>query len=314
MEAILILCVILLILAALVIAVAYICFRIAFYVREEDKISKEEYPIPPGKAYDPWRDKMVKWIKETRALKYESYTVKSFDGLALQGKYYAQAPDAPIELMLHGYRGYAERDLCGGVQRAFALGHNALIVDMRACGSSDGNVITFGVREHLDCLTWIDFIIRQFGPDVKIILAGISMGASTVLNAAGCPLPRNVIGVLADCGFTSPKAIIQKVIEDMHLPPRLAYPFVKLGARLFGGFDPDSVSSIEAVKRCKLPVLFFHGTKDSFVPAEMSKQNYAACNARKHLVLIPEAEHGLSYPAAESTYIDEAMRFFHGAQ
>jgi len=312
MELIPILCAAILIVAALIITIAYICFRMAFYVRDCDKKSKEEFAIPEGEIYKPWREKMITWIKETRALNCEQFSVNSYDGLTLCGKYYEQTPGAPIELMLHGYRGYAERDLCGGVQRAFALGHNALIVDMRACGESGGNVITFGIKEHRDCLTWVGFMVDHFGPDVKIILTGISMGASTVLNAAGCPLPDNVIGVLADCGFTSPKAIIQKVIKDMELPPKLAYPFVQLGAKLFGGFNIDAIASIDSVKRCKLPVIFFHGENDNFVPAKMSQENYEACRSRKRLVLVPGAEHGLSYPVAPKTYIQEAYNFFHG--
>ena len=294
-----------------VLLIAYICYRMAFYIRDKDKKSAEEFPIPVGEIYEPWRDIMVGWMKETRALKHQIFSIKSFDGLKLYAKYYEQTPGAPIELMFHGYRGYAERDLCGGVQRSFALGHNAFIVDQRAGGDSEGNVITFGVNEHRDCLSWVDFLVDHFGPDVQIILTGISMGASTVLNAAGCPLPENVIGVLADCGFSSPKQIIKKVIKDMRLPANLAYPFVQLGARLYGHFNIDEISSVDAVKRCKLPVIFFHGDIDAYVPCEMSKQNFNACPSRKRLVIIPGAGHGLCYPVAPELYLQEMRQFFH---
>lgn len=295
-----------------VVAVSYICYRMAFYVRDCDKKSTEEFPIPEGKIYEPWREKMVGWIKETRNLPHQAFAVTSFDGLTLRAKYYEQTPDAPIELMFHGYRGYAERDLCGGVQRCFALGHNAFIVDQRASGDSDGNVISFGINESKDCHTWLALMINHFGPNVQILLTGISMGASTVLNAAAGPLPENVIGVLADCGFSSPKAIIKKVIRDMKLPVGLAYPFVWLGAKLFGRFDMDEITSENAIKKCTVPVLFFHGDNDAYVPWEMSRINYDACPSRKKLVLIPGAGHGLSYPVASKLYIQEMQDFFHG--
>ena len=297
-------------LCASIAIIAYICFRMAFYIRDEEKKSSEEFPIPVGEIYEPWRDTMVAWIKETRALKHQVFTIRSFDGLTLYARYYEQTPGAPIELMFHGYRGYAERDLCGGVQRSFACGHNAFIVDQRAGGDSEGNVITFGVNEHRDCLCWVDFIVEHFGPDVRIILTGISMGASTVLNAAGCPLPPNVTGVLADCGFTSPKQIIKKVIRDMKLPADLAYPFVQLGARLYGHFNIDEVSSVDAIRRCQIPVIFFHGDMDAYVPCEMSKRNYDACPSRKRLVIIPGAGHGLCYPVAPKRYLQEMHDFF----
>lgn len=290
--------------------IAYICYRMAFYVRDCDKKSTEEFPIPEGEIYEPWREKMTGWMKQTRALPHQIFTVKSFDGLKLQAKYYEHSTGAPIELMFHGYRGYAERDLCGGVQRCFALGHSAFIVDQRACGDSEGNVITFGINESKDCLAWLQLMIHHFGPDVKIILTGISMGASTVLNAAGGPLPNNVIGVLADCGFSSPADIIKKVICQMGLPANISYPFVKLGAHLFGKFDLEEITSAEAVKNCKLPVIFFHGEEDDYVPWEMSQTNYHACPSRKRIVIIPGAGHGLSYPVAPKQYLQEMQDFF----
>jgi fermentation-respiration switch protein FrsA (DUF1100 family) len=213
--------------------------------------------------------------------------------------------------MMHGYRGSAERDLSGGVRRAFRLGHSVLLVDQRCSGKSGGDVITFGIREHKDCLTWLEKMQERFGPDARIILTGISMGAATVLLAAGQKLPDTVIGVLADCGYTSAKDIIQVVIKDMGLPPKLSYPFVKLGARLYGGFDLEEVSPCEEIKKATVPVIFFHGEDDAFVPCYMSKINYDACPTRKALVTIPGAGHGLSYPVSKEQYL-QAMRDFFG--
>ena len=298
------------ILLVLTLIIAYICFRLTFYVRKSQKNCLDEYPIPDGEIYEPWRDTMVNWMKETRTLPHQKYSIRSFDGLTLQAKFYEYAPGVTIELMLHGYRGSAERDLCGGVQRCFALGHSALIVDQRGCGHSDGNVITFGIREHLDCLKWVEFLIKNFGSDVKIILTGISMGAATVLMAAGQPLPANVIGVLADCGYTSAKEIIKVVMRQIKLPPNLAYPFVKLGALIFGGFNLDKESPISAVSKCKIPVIFYHGESDNFVPCYMSTENYDACTSRKQLVTIPGAGHGLSYLVDPEKYLSTLKTFF----
>ena len=298
-------------LAAIILLIAYWCYRLAFHVTPDQKVCKDEYPIPTGEVYAPFRDVMTKWIRQTRALPHQDFSITSFDGLTLWARYYEFAPGAPMELMFHGYRGNAERDLCGGVQRCFALGRSAFIVDQRACGRSDGHVITFGVKEYRDCLDWLNFAIEHFGPEQKFLLTGISMGASTVLNAAGTPLPDCVIGVLADCGFDSPKNIMKKVIrEDMHLPPNLSYPFVRLGAKLFGHFDPDEIASVDAVKNATVPVIFYHGESDDFVPCSMSRANYEACPSRKRLITIPGAGHGLSYPVAPQYYRDTLREFF----
>ena len=295
--------------ALVALAIAFIGFRMAFYAPRKN-VNNEEFKLPKGKIYDAYRDTMIEWIKEVRATPHEDVYITSFDGLRLHGKYYECNPGAPIELMFHGYRGSAESDLCGGVKRCFALGCNALLVDNRTSGESEGNVISFGINESRDCHSWLEFMAERFGPDAKIILTGISMGAATVMMAAGRPLPDTVIGLIADCGYSSPKAIIKKVMDDMKLPPNLVYPFVKLAARIFGHFDLEADAPIEAMARCKVPVIFFHGEADSFVPCEMSRENHEACTARKRLVTIPAAGHGLAFMVEPERYLDELKDFF----
>lgn len=306
MKLVLILVIVLL---ALVLLAAYICFYLAFYAPRGKEKMTEEYPIPPGEIYEKYRDVMVAWMKEVRNLPHEEFSVTSYDGLRLCGKYYECMPGAPIELMFHGYRGSAERDLCGGVQRCFALGRNVLVVDQRTSGKSQGNVITFGIKESRDCLTWVDFILAHFGCDTKIILTGISMGASTVMLAAGHVLPENVVCILADCGYSSAKDIIKKVIWQMKLPADLLYPLVRLGALLYGSFDPNDASCPRALKKCRKPVIFIHGENDTFVPCEMSRENYAACTSDKVLFTVPDAGHGLAYLVDSEGYLRTIKEF-----
>ena len=294
-----------------VLGVAYVCFRMTFYISDKEKKENALRTVPPGKEYEPFYDMMNGWQNEVKTFSYASFSIKSFDGLTLRGKYYEKLPGAPIELMFHGYRGNAQRDLCGGIQRSFACGHNALLVDQRASGGSDGNVISFGINERRDCLSWIEFMVAHFGADVRIILTGISMGGATVAMAAGEKLPPNVIGVLSDCGYTSPKEIICKVIEkDMKLPAKLAYPFVKLAARLYGGFDLEETDALRALPNCKVPVIFVHGEKDGFVPCDMSRKMYEICPGQKMLYIVPDADHGLAFPVAGEKYIEELRKFF----
>ena len=297
-------------LAALILLISYICYRIAFYAPPRKPLPEGTIEIPDGEIYEAHREKMENWVRKMWTMERESFEITSFDGLKLHAKFYEFAPGAPIELMFHGYRGSAERDLSGGIERCFRVGRSALIVDQRTAGESDGHVITMGICERRDCLSWIDFTIEHFGPDVKIILTGISMGASTVLMAGGEQLPPNVLGILADCGYTSAKAIMYEVIRKMGLPPKPCYPFVKLGAKIFGHFDLEETSPLEAVRRCKLPVIFFHGEDDDFVPCYMSAENFEACGGRKRLVTIPGAGHGLAYAVEPDRYVQELYDFF----
>ncbi len=296
-------------LALLALLTAYICFRIVFYAPARKPLVDDEYEIPPGEIYEEYREQMVSWMKEARSMKHENVEIKSHDGLTLRGKYYEYTPDSPIEIMLHGYRGNAERDLCGGVQRAHALGHSALVVNQRASGNSDGSIISFGINERRDCLRWVEYAEASLGAGRPLILTGISMGAATVMLAAGEKLPDSVAFVLADCGYSSAREIIMKIMREMHLPIWLLYPFVRLGARIFGGFDLEEDSPIEAVSRASVPIIFFHGDSDAFVPHDMSIKLHDACSSKKKFVSVSGAGHGLAYPKNKDAYV-KALREF----
>ena len=296
-------------LIVLTLLTTYICYRMAFYSKNKPH-KKEEINLPDNEIFKHFKPLILSDIFAARAMEYQEFYVKSFDGLTLYGKYYESFKDAPIELMFHGYRGDGERDLSTGIRRAKECGRNVLIVDQRGHGKSEGHTISFGINERLDCLVWINKVIEVFGQDIKIILTGISMGAATVMMASNLDLPSNVVGILADCGYDSPKNIIIKYINDLHLPAKIFYPFVKLGALIFGHFNIEKASPIESVKEAKVPIIFIHGEKDTFVPCSMSEKLYKECISRKQLTIIKNAEHGISYLFEPETYVSALKEFF----
>lgn len=287
----------------------FICYMMTFYSSHKN-LTSDEIILPNQPIYQLFKDNITKDITDVRKLKYEEFSIKSFDGLTLYAKYYESIKGAPIEIMFHGYRGSGERDLSTGVKRAFLCKRNALVVDQRASGKSDGHTISFGINERHDCLNWINFVVKHFGDDVKIILTGISMGAATVLLTSSMDLPKNVVGILADCGYDNASDMIKKVIKEMKLPPALCYPLVKLGAKIFGHFNIEETSPYEAVKNSKVPIIFIHGDNDSLVPYYMSEKLYNVCSSKKKLVKISNADHGVSYLVDPDTYINELNNFF----
>ena len=52
------------------------------------------------------------------------------------------------------------------------------MIDQRAHGLSEGKTITFGIKERLDCLCWVEYLVERFGKETQILLTGISMGAN----------------------------------------------------------------------------------------------------------------------------------------
>ena len=299
----------LLIIGILIILTSYICFFMVFKTAKRKKLGKGEYDLPPGDIYEPFYPQMRKWVDSIRSMDRERVEIISFDGLKLRGYYYEYSPDSPLELIFHGYGGNAERDLSGGVERCFALGRSAILIDQRGAGESEGRICSFGINERRDCLAWIDFAREKFGKDRPLIIGGVSMGAATVMMASGEDLPENVVCVMADCGYSSSKKIIKKVVTEMKLPFDLVYPFIKLGGKIFGGFDLEETSPVEAVARSRTPIVFIHGDSDAFVPHDMSVECYEACKAPKKLVTIESAGHGLAFPVNPKKYVDSLHDF-----
>lgn len=289
---------------SLVVSLTVYCYFSVFYSKKRKPLGEDEFEIPFGESFEKIADQMKDWVRAARSMPYEELEIKSRDGLTLRGRYYEKEKGAPVEILFHGYRGNGERDMSGGIARAFSLGRNAIVVDHRASGRSDGHTITFGIKERHDCVDWARFATSKFDTGTPIIITGISMGGATVAMATADPeLPDSVKCALCDCPYSSAKEIIMKVIYDLKLPARLIYPFVKLAALIFGHFNPDEYSPIEAVKNARIPITYIHGASDTFVPAEMSVRLHEATKTESHLLLVEGADHGLAFPTDMDGYV-----------
>lgn len=279
-------------------------FDTAFY----NPPRKRGRKIDLGEQYRALGDRLNEPYRQVKNAVSEDVEIKSHDGILLKGKYYHFKDGAPVDIIFHGYRSNAENDCGGGFVLARDLGHNVLLPDQRSHGKSKGNVITFGVKERLDCLQWIKYISKRFN-NVKIIISGVSMGAATVLMASDLDLPENVKGIIADCAYSSPKEIILLESKKMGFPQKLAEPFIALSARIFANFNWTESSAVQAVKNAKIPILIVHGEADRFVPFEMCKPIFDACANKKRIFTVKDAGHGLSFLIDEEGYKKEINNF-----
>ncbi|MBE6768894.1 MAG: alpha/beta hydrolase [Ruminococcaceae bacterium] len=245
---------------------------------------------------------------ETRP--HERVEITAQDGTPLIGHWYAPENPKRILIAMHGWRSSWSQDF--GMIAPFWLesGCAVLFAEQRGQGNSGGEYMGFGLLERFDCLDWIGWVNERTEQKLPLYLGGISMGASTVLMTAGFDLPENVRGIIADCGFTSPRAIWKHVVENrFHLPyglySRAANDICKRRIQV----PSDAYSTVEALRSCAVPVLLIHGTDDRFVPVEMTYENYKACSSEKQLFIVPGAEHGTSYLVDTAGY-ETAVRSF----
>lgn len=281
-------------------------YRISFYSPTKGREDKKPITNP---NYDPYRPEMRRIFQAIQERPCEYVSIESHDGLKLSGRYYHVKDGAPLDIGFHGYRSSAYVDFAGGAELSEKMGHNLLLVDQRAHGKSEGRTITFGIKERLDLLKWVEYAVNRFGDDVKITLYGVSMGGATVLMASNLPLPKNVKGIVADCPYVNVMDIIRHVAKTMPIPAWLIKPFVIVGAKIYGGFDVNEISATEALKDTKIPVLILHGDADTLVPCTMSDE---AVKANPNMVTkytISGAEHGISYLVDTKTYYNAVQMF-----
>ena len=232
------------------------------------------------------------YLKDRRP---ETVELLSRDGLKLKAVYYhAEQPKGVTVIMMHGYNHTGMGQF--GFYCMFYLknGCDVLLTDQRACGKSEGRYITFGVRESEDCADWCYRINEEYKPE-HIVLHGISLGGATVMMALSEQLPKNVEGVIEDCGFTSPYEQLKHNVEQMKIPPFLVMPVTDLYCKLKAGYGFKDKSSLDGIKQNKRPLLVIHGDKDDFVPTEMGRRIYEAADCDKELVITENTTHADSF-------------------
>lgn len=286
----------------LILTVSFFSYFVAYYSPSKRKVHSIPH-LDGSKQSEDGKKHIKELISYVNSLEFEEIYIKSYDGTSLYGRYYHTKDGAPLQILFHGYRGGAIRDFCGGLLLALKSGFNVILVDERSHGKSDGNTITFGIKERRDAFCWVKYANNRFGDTCPIILTGISMGGATVLMASDLDLPENVVGIIADCPYSSPKEIIMHFCGSFKIPPKLIYPFTYLGALIFGRFNLHGASAYKSVQNTNIPILIIHGENDSLVPCSMSNKIFDVCKSeKKFLHTFKDAEHGMSYIVDNEKY------------
>ncbi|MGN0334769.1 MAG: alpha/beta hydrolase [Lachnospiraceae bacterium] len=242
----------------------------------------------------------------------EDWWTESDDGLKLHAVWFPQGDQKKVVICFHGYTSEGMSDYIGLSGYYLKHGYSMLLVDERAHGKSEGKYIGFGCPDRMDALKWIDRVISCCGDDVQILLHGTSMGGATVLMTSGLPLPTQIRGIISDCAFTSAKEVFTHVLRHMiHLP---AFPMMQIADlmnRRRAGYGLDECNSAREVRKAKVPILFIHGSADTFVPCRMCETIYENCASPKQKLIVEGAAHAESYYKAPEKY-EEALDMFIG--
>lgn len=289
-------------------AVGFVGFRVAICRSHELNIN--DRASLKGTSWDRYYDEIQEGIAWIKSHEMELVEIESEDGLKLRGRLIKNPKAKGTVLMFHGYRTHPEVDFSASSHVYYESGNHILLIDQRASGASEGKYIGFGVLESRDCKRWTEYVEKRFGSDKDIIIAGLSMGASTVLMAAGHDLPKNVKGIVADSAFSSPNEIIQKKIsQSYHCNSKMITMAIGIWSRLLAGYSLRELSVLDTMKKNQIPVFFIHGKADRLVPVEMTVKAAEICLAPKKILLVENAEHGTGYLVENEMYKNMLREF-----
>ena len=212
-------------------------------------------------------------------------------------------------IVVHGFTNDKE-DMKPYAWMFHELGYNVLMPDNMSHGDSEGQIIGYGWNDRLNVIKWAEMLVEQ-NSDSEITLFGVSMGAATVMMASGEEsLPDQVVNIIEDCGYSSVWGELKYQAKEMYNLP--AFPIlyeVSAISKIRAGFSYGQASSVNQLKNNTRPVLFIHGSDDTFVPTSMVYKNYQATQGEKELYIVKGAGHAKSFETDPQAYIEKISTF-----
>src|SRR6266700_3237540 len=228
-------------------------------------------------------------------------------------------------IMVHGDRTNRADQGAGLLKLSVAFaqhGFAVLAFDMRGAGESPPAPLSLGYFEQRDVLGAVDFL--RSGPIPYPTLGrkhviggwGVSMGAATLMMAAAqAPAIRAVV---SDSAYADIIPILEREVpKGGHLPP-LFTPGTLFAVNVLYGIDFHAVRPEDIVANiAPRPILFIHGTGDTYVPPSNMDALAAAArtapDANVQTWLVPGAAHAQSFNMEGAVYVDRVVAFYNAA-
>ncbi len=240
---------------------------------------------------------------------YEETTIPSFDQLKLHAYSIKNQNDSnKWAIIFHGYSSDGLQ-MTKYAKHFYDMGYNILIPDARGHGKSEGDYIGMGWHDRLDVVSWINNTV-QLNNEAEIVLFGVSMGGATVMMASGEELPKNVKAIIEDCGYSSVWGEFSYQLKAIfHLPAFPIMNFASAVTKIKADYTLGEADTVKQVAKSQTPMLFIHGSTDTFVPSSMLDEVYEAANVPKERLLVEGAGHGRAENVAGATYWETIQTF-----
>lgn len=208
---------------------------------------------------------------EEFGLSSEKITLKTEDGLNIVAhEVDINNPKAMI-IFLSGIHNPSVTAFFGHAKMLKENNYGSILVEMRAHGESEGEVISLGYKEYLDTKAAVEYITEKY-KDIPIVVYGLSMGGATAINAIG--EIEEIDGLISMSAYSSWEDVFYDNMINMGAPKAYAdiqKPFVKIYSTFKYGLKSFNISPINEIKKLgKRPALIIHSRGDS----QVSYQNF----------------------------------------
>lgn len=251
---------------------------------------QEELKIKIELAKKMERELCNKWLEEIKSNTHPTSIIAQ-DGAKLVGNKFVHPYNVDKwVVVVHGYQSdeVASKKIA---RHYYNRGFNALTINLRCHGESEGKYIGMGVLDKDDLFLWTTSILKE-NKNAKIVYHGTSMGSATVLFASGLKLPSNVRAIVADCGYSNVWDVFASELSNRFgLPTFPILYMADIMGRIKAGYSIKNASVLDAVRVSDVPTLFIHTTSDDFVPIGMVHELYKAKNGIKDLYIVRGANH-----------------------
>jgi len=223
-------------------------------------------------------------------LPYEDVTVISADGLKLVG-WFVPSQTGAVIIMQHGYKS-TRQELLNEAEMMYRHGYGILLTTIRAHDYSEGESITFGMREVNDMDAWYQYLLTRNDVDKdKIGMLGNSFGGMLVIQYAS--KNKHIKAVVADCAFSSLNDTVETSVNYFtNLPAFPFAPLIVLWAEQETGFKLEEVDATNWIKDISpRPVFLMQGGADVVISPNSGQRLYDAAGEPKEFWFEPSLGH-----------------------
>lgn len=199
----------------------------------------------------------------------ERFSLTTEDGLKLAAwRVDAENPHATV-VFASGFHSPSVTTFFGHAKMLQEAGYSSVLVELRARGESEGDMLGVGTTEYLD-IRAAAFSIREREADMPVVAFGFSMGGTAAINAVG-ETPE-IDALIAVSAASSWPDMLTDLLHQRGIPKIACVvekPFVWLTMGIRYGFHNLRINPLDEIGKLNgRPALLMHSRDDRIVPFE----------------------------------------------